>query len=319
MTTAIATKETGDIEKVQQSIILTPSEVVENATIQAKLLMDIVEKKKCYVMVSGKKYLQVEAWETIGAFNGVHAETDYVLPIKNDKDEIIGYQSHVQLWKNGDIVGGSIMPCYFTENCCKGKKGDETHKAAMSASQTFATSKAYRMNFSYVAILAGYEPLPADEITSDMRGNRNTTQIDKGTEPIVDSDNPYASYLYKCPLDGDEWIDGQYGKSHKAQDGTYHRLSVVIREETQRLFGIFSGGEDAFYSEARGKGKAWFATDAFKEWMNNLNLDLPTWSKIEDTTKIEMLRTLKEQVDAIVKKPENPLVEEAKKLGAVEK
>lgn len=155
----------------QNQIVLTPDEVVSGATAQAKLLMDIVEKAKCYQQIGNKKYLQVEAWETIGAFNRTHAETEHIAPIFDEGDEerkgIIGYQAHVQLWKDGNVVGGAIMPCYFTDNCCKGKAGDAKHKACMSAAQTFATSKAYRMNYSYVAILAGFQPTPAEEMVED--------------------------------------------------------------------------------------------------------------------------------------------------------
>jgi len=159
---------------IREPMVLTPAEVVENATTQARLLMDIVEKTKCYQNISGKKYLQVEAWETIGAFNRTHAETESITPIRGvdnnvDPTEIVGYQAHVQLWKDGVVVGGAMVPCYFTENCCMGKEGDAKHKSAMSAAQTFATSKAYRMNYSHVAILAGYQPLPAEEVTEDMR------------------------------------------------------------------------------------------------------------------------------------------------------
>jgi len=160
-----------DLTISNAAIILSPGEVVEGATIQAKLLMDIVEKTHCFQVIKDKKYLQVEAWETIGAFNRTHAETESITPILRD-NETIGYQAHVQLWKDGVIVGGAIMPCYFTENCCKGKEGDAKHKACMSAAQTFATSKAYRMNFSYVAILAGYQPLPAEEVTEDMKEDK---------------------------------------------------------------------------------------------------------------------------------------------------
>lgn len=166
--------------------VLSPQEVVDNATTQAKILMDIVEKTKCYQEIRDKKYLQVEAWETIGAFNGVHAETSGVRPITMQKivgkdpetkavqtiNGIVGYEAHVKLMRDGQVVGGAMMPCYFTENACKGKQGDEKHKAAMSAAQTFATSKAYRMNFSFIAILAGYEPVPFEELgQSDKGGN----------------------------------------------------------------------------------------------------------------------------------------------------
>ena len=146
-----------------QEVVLSPAEVVDIATKQAKLLMNIVEQTKCFQEISGKKYLMVEAWETIGAFNRTHAETDWTEPITKD-NETIGYKAHVQLFKDGLVVGGAVMPCYFTENCCKGKEGDAKHKAAMSAAQTFATSKAYRMNYSYVAILAGFQPTPAEEM-----------------------------------------------------------------------------------------------------------------------------------------------------------
>ena len=186
---------------VTQPVILTPKGVVDNATTQAKLLMDIVEKTNCYQLISGKKYLQVEAWETIGAFNQIHAQTEYIEPITK-KDEVIGYKANVLLWKNEQIVGGAIMPCYFTENCCKGKEGDAKHKACMSAAQTFATSKAYRMNYSYVAILAGYEPTPAEE----MQGGSKTVKKEHWCEE------------HNCPFEkktrgGSTWY------AHKLPDG----------------------------------------------------------------------------------------------------
>ena len=152
-------------------LALNPKEVVENATVQAKLLMDIVNQTHCYQEISGKKYLQVEAWETIGAFNRVHAVPKEVKPIMRN-DEVVGYQAEVQLLKDGIVVGGAIMPCFFSENACKGREGDAKHKASMSAAQTFATSKAYRMNYSYVATLAGYQPTPAEEMTDEASDDK---------------------------------------------------------------------------------------------------------------------------------------------------
>jgi len=159
----------------EQSVALGPEDVVANASLQARLLMDIVDKTKCYQVINDKKYLQVEAWETIGAFNCVHAATDWVSPIIRS-GETVGYDAKVSLvGRDGMMMGSAIMSCYFTENACKGKTGDAKDKACKSAAQTFATSKAYRMNYSYIAILAGYQPLPAEEITEDMK----TEAIDK--------------------------------------------------------------------------------------------------------------------------------------------
>ncbi len=153
-----------------------PAEVVANATEQAKVLMDIVNQTHCYQTIGGKKYLQVEAWETIGAFNRIHAVTDSITPIIRD-GESVGYDAKVNLFnQDGFVVGGAIMSCYFTENACKGKQGDAKDKACKSAAQTFATSKAYRMNYSYVAILAGYEPTPAEEMTGSDTTQPNRSE-----------------------------------------------------------------------------------------------------------------------------------------------
>jgi hypothetical protein len=209
-----------------QETPLIPAEVVENATTQAKLLIDIVNQTRCYQEIKGKRYLQVEAWETIGAFNRVHAETKEIKPItkriptggKGEDidfgDRIVGYEAHVQLFRDGSVVGGAIMPCYFTENCCKGKQGDEVHKACMSAAQTFATSKAYRMNYSYVAILAGYQPMPAEEVTEDTAddGHGDASILTNKYEGVKDASD--TAWIHDA-LRILKWKDvGAYIKEH---------------------------------------------------------------------------------------------------------
>lgn len=214
------------------SISLTPAEVVENATTQARLLMSIVEQTHCYQEISGKKYLQVEAWETIGAFNNTHAETKLIVPIIRDGNTI-GYEASVQLWKHGEIVGGATMPCYFTENCCKGKDGDARHKACMSAAQTFATSKAYRMNYSYVAILAGYQPLPAEEITSDMVGE---AQPDKSQHWCKEHNTAFFKRgkmkVYAHPIKGEDGNDtGKWCNMPEDKPKSQPKITIELSPE----------------------------------------------------------------------------------------
>lgn len=190
----------------KQELEISPQEVVDNSTVQAKLLMNIVNQTHCYQQISGKKYLQVEAWETIGAFNRTHAETMDIIPIVQD-GQTIGYRAKVQLWKDGVVIGGAFMPCYFTENCCKGKEGDAKHKACMSAAQTFATSKAYRMNFSYVAILAGYEATPAEEMAgSDSTQPNRSEHFCQEHEVVFFKKGKMKGYAHK--IEGtDEWCN----------------------------------------------------------------------------------------------------------------
>lgn len=223
---------------------VSPAEVVETATAQAKLLMTIVKQTKCYQEISGKMYLQVEAWETIGAFNRTHAETENIEPIVKD-DKTIGYRAHVQLWKDGIVVGGAIMPCYFTENCCKGKEGDAKHKACMSAAQTFATSKAYRMNFSYVAILAGFQALPAEEITEDMKPvdktqhwckDHDTAFFKKGkmksyAHPIKDAEgNDTGEWCYEHTKKEPDTEQAKKDKEELFQPDPQHAAEVAVKD-----------------------------------------------------------------------------------------
>lgn len=218
-------------------LALTPAEVVDNATTQAKQLMDIVDKTKCYQEIRGKRYLQVEAWETIGAFNRVHAETKAITPIMRGgngptpglPDQIIGYEAHVQLVRDGGIVGGAIMPCYFTENCCKGKHGDDKHKACMSAAQTFATSKAYRMNYSFVAILAGYQPMPAEEAAEAGEDKPQT----KPRPMAIDPDWLRDSLIELHWNDVAKWIKTQYAE---AKGQTIRQLVESLSWEHQESF-----------------------------------------------------------------------------------
>jgi hypothetical protein len=216
---------------VQESPLI-PAEVVHNAREQAQILMDIVEKTRCYQTIKGKKYLQVEAWETIGAFNRVHAETKEMKPITKDGD-VLGYEAHVQLIRDGTIVGGAIMPCYFTEHACAGKHGDDKHKACMSAAQTFATSKAYRMNYSYVAILAGYQPTPAEEMGNEdhQAGMDQTTKAirPKATGPQNTSVSLDMNWL-KESLENLQWAN--VGKWLKDNYGEAFGTSVKAMIES---------------------------------------------------------------------------------------
>lgn len=201
------------VVRSELGVIKTPREVVIDATEQAKLLMDIVESRQIYQEIEGKKYLEVEAWQTIGAFNRVHALTDFVNPMK-EGDAITGYEAQVSLWKDGERIGQGIMTCGLDEFPCRGKEGQAKHKAARSAAQTWAESKAYRMNFAYIAVLAGYQPTPAEEMTG-------------GNKPEDKS--------HWCPIHDIAFNEFSKGKSkwwaHKTDDGQWCNEAKVKKEQ----------------------------------------------------------------------------------------
>ena len=168
---------------------LTPVEKVAQAKEWSTALMDVVNSRELYTEQNGNKYLHVEAWELIGAFAGFRAETESIEPISAN-DQIVGYKAKVVLVSIADgsrLGGGGIAMCGLDEYVTKGQKTQGAkHNAAMSMAQTRAVSKAFRMNFSYVAVLGGYAPTPADEMPPQV---------------IVDTSSEYF-----CNKHGVEWF-----------------------------------------------------------------------------------------------------------------
>lgn len=201
----------GAYEGAMAPLGLSPKEVVERATEQADALMDVVEQKQLYAVIQGKKYLQAEAWETIGAFNNVYAEGkayEWFSPGTEDEGKVHqGYRAEVTLRDKatGEKRGSAIMCCGFDENVCQGKAGTARDKAAMSAAQTWAMSKAYRMNYSFVAVLGGYEPTPAEE----MQGLTNVFPEDIKLSPeeqYVHTNATPTPTGNICPIHSVEWF-----------------------------------------------------------------------------------------------------------------
>jgi hypothetical protein len=143
-----------------------PADVVRRSGQWATALMEAVEDRRMYADMSGKKYLEVEAWQLVGMFANAHTVPQN--PVALEKDgEIIGYECTAIVFQHGTIVSQGTMSCGLDAFPCRGKAGSEKNKAAMSAAQTWAISKALRNKFSFVAKLAGFEGTTADE----MRGN----------------------------------------------------------------------------------------------------------------------------------------------------
>ena len=171
MTLANIDESTGEIIAIAE---VTPMQKVAQATEWADALMGVVNARQLYVEVGGKRYLMVEAWELIGAFAGLRAETESVEPVRED-DRIVGYKAKVNLvetqtgQKRG---GGAIALCGMDEFVVKGQSSTGAkHNSAMSMAQTRATSKAFRLNFSYVASIGGYAATTAEEMTTLEKSN----------------------------------------------------------------------------------------------------------------------------------------------------
>jgi len=134
-----------------------PERDIKQAEMASKALMKLIDKTKPLIM-NGKRYLYFEHWQTIGRFFGYTVGTDWTHKIEN------GYEARALLYnREGMIIGGAEAACLRDEKQWLYKPEFQLRSMA----QTRAMSKALRSNFGSVAVLAGLEATPAEEMSSD--------------------------------------------------------------------------------------------------------------------------------------------------------
>ena len=254
MTNEIATQDEG-------ILLALPSadhgaEVVQRAMAASQSLANAVQQNKWFVDMSGKKYLEVEAWQFIGMVIGIDADIEYTKPITNDTGIVLAYESKAVLYRNGTPFSSGIMECGMDSFPTRGKHGRDKDKAAQSASQTWAVSKAYRNRLGFLAKMAGYESTPADE----MRGDKEPTvgytygEIERVAprkpSPVSNAMEDYKDGLF-CPIHNMEWayqpVPDNWAKtpegrptrraSHRNEDGTWCNMANQFRDELETSLG----------------------------------------------------------------------------------
>ena len=161
-----------NVDQTQISVLETdPEQEILFQTKVATALMKVVKQNangKFVTKLNGKDFLGFEAWQTIARMNQCNVVIDSTEPIFGDMGEIIAYDSWASVTRpDGQVVAKANMECGMDSFPTRGKKGREKHKACKSTSQTWAGSKACRMAFSFVAVLAGFEATTAEEMVED--------------------------------------------------------------------------------------------------------------------------------------------------------
>jgi hypothetical protein len=145
------------VEEVNLGVIHVRAEdVVKRASAVATELAKVINDRKLYASIQSKKYVTVEGWNTLGAMLGV-------LPMERECHKVEnGYEASVDLIRTSDgmKVGGSSAICTRDES----KWATRDEYAVRSMAITRATGKAFRLGFSWIMKLAGYEATPAEEI-----------------------------------------------------------------------------------------------------------------------------------------------------------
>lgn len=156
---AMAALQKDPVRPLQPSFFdLSPAEKVEAATEIANVLKDIVLKQGFAVKISGREYVKVEGWNTLGSLLGI-------VPVEKESKELPDGSflttMELKLWRSEDVIGRGSALCGVDEK----RWGGADRFARKSMSATRATGKAFRQTLSWIMVLAGYEATPAEEMT----------------------------------------------------------------------------------------------------------------------------------------------------------
>lgn len=175
----------------------SPRMMVDQAVQMANVLSDVIEQKKLFTNIQGKKHVRVEAWATLGSMLGFLPREKSVIELPDGS-----YEAHVELYslRSGQVVGQGSAICGVDEK----RWGNAERYARRSMAITRATGKAYRLGFAWVMALAGYEGTPAEEISVI----EITPDITKKSE-IFDMANPEHCTRLDKKLDEMKFEQGQ--------------------------------------------------------------------------------------------------------------
>ena len=139
-----------------------PNLVILDAQQKADSLYAVVEKQHLYQEIWGKKYLQLEAWQTLGKFCNITGSIEWTKPI--DLWDVKGFEARAVIKDNeGNTISAAESMCMSDEENWKNKPIFQLRSMA----QTRALSKAYRSCLSFIVSLAGYAVTPAEEVDEE--------------------------------------------------------------------------------------------------------------------------------------------------------
>jgi hypothetical protein len=141
----------------------SPSALIGSASEMAKALAETIKAQHLALTIQDRHYVRVEGWTTLGVMLGVVARE--VCTVEQDGV----YTATVELVRISDqaVISRASAECGAPDE--KDRYGNplwanRPRYARRSMAQTRATGKACRLAFSWIMALAGYEPIPAEEM-----------------------------------------------------------------------------------------------------------------------------------------------------------
>ena len=171
--------------EIQTPINFNPEQQIADGKRAAKALMEVTKP----VLINNKKYLRFEDWQTLGRFYNLTVGVEWTKKINEDNEQGFGARANV-FNITGQIISSAEAQCTRAERLWM-KRDDY---ALRSMAQTRAMAKALRNVLSWVAVLAGAEGTPAEEIPEGepFEGNEFSKPAtgEPTYEPVDDKKHP---------------------------------------------------------------------------------------------------------------------------------
>lgn len=165
VTEALVNKATGEVMEI--GLQKSPDEIILDANEAAKTLEKLLLSNKMPPLeFKGHRYLEYPHWQTIAKFYHCTASTGDAVYVEIDGKKGFKAKGQVLDEKTGLVVGAAEAYCLNDEPQWKFKPFFQM----ASMAQTRAASKSLSNKFKYVAILAGFQPTPAEEMDGIHQG-----------------------------------------------------------------------------------------------------------------------------------------------------
>jgi hypothetical protein len=139
-----------------------PDAALERMAAIAKTLVDVIDSRKLFATIYGRKHITAEGWTTLGGMLGIVPVVVWTRP--NETGD--GFVARVEARTlDGRIVGAAESECSRVESTWA--KRDPY--ALRSMAQTRAIGRALRAPLGQIVVLAGYEPAGAEELPNRER------------------------------------------------------------------------------------------------------------------------------------------------------
>lgn len=207
-------EETGEIVKydpMPETSVQVHENPVENFRAMRELVTEVAKAcsgPKFRANIQGKDYPTVQWWTTVGASLGMFPYEVRSEKIVDEKGNM-AYESFVEVRRNGLAITSASAICSTSEPLWRNR--DEY--AVKSMATTRATAKAYRLGLSFLAVMAGLEATPAEEMPRDG-GYFNRTER-PAPPPISDTQRDAQAALnelFSTPQERIGYVEDVLGK-----------------------------------------------------------------------------------------------------------